>query len=165
MAFVIKPNKLKLYEINILLVEDNDENNIYINKYNNGNKEEKKLKINFESIYETEVNLVDNYWKFYLEEINDMYLISFFDKNEIYLINIFSNDKEIIYKYQKDQNIDKNKKKVGPKCKYLGKNKICLLINNESLQLLDSTFKKLYSGDITFGQIKQEHFYSIGILE
>lgn len=184
LALVIKPNKLKIYEINNVLEEDNDENNIYINKFNNGNKEEKKLKINFENIYETEVNLGDDYWKFYLEEMNDMYLIGFFDKNEIYLINIFSNDKEIIYKYQEDPNIDKNKKKVGiAKCKYLGKNKICLLINNESLQLLDidkkiivttfinpsygqiSTFKKLHSGDIAFGQIKQEHFYSIGILE
>ena len=182
LALVIKPNKLKIYEINTVIEEDMDENNI--NKYNNDSCEEKKLKINFESIYETDVNLGDDYWKFYLEEMNDLYLIGFFDKNEINLINIFTNEKEIIYKYKDNQNVDKNKKKIGiAKCKYLGKNKICLLINNESLQLLDidkkiiattfinpsygqiSTFKKLHNGDIAFGQIKQEHFYSIGILE
>ena len=121
----------------------------------------------------------------YLEEINDMYLIGFFDKNEVYLIDIFSDDKEILYKYNEDKvNVDKNKRKIGiTKIKYLGKNKICLLINNESLNLFDidkkiivttftnqsygqiSTFKKLHNGDIAFGQIKQEYFYSIGILE
>ena len=182
LALVIKPDKLKIYEINTVIEEDIDENNI--NKYNKDNYQEQKLKINFECIYETDVNLGDDYWKFYLEEMNDLYLIGFFDKNEINLINIFTNEKEIIYKYKDNQTVDKNKKKIGiAKCKYLGKNKICLLINNESLQLLDidkkiisttfinpfygqiSTFKKLHNGDIAFGQIKQEHFYSIGILE
>ena len=186
LALVIKPNKLIIYQINTILdEEEKNENDIY--KYNNKNddEEKKKMKINFERIYETEINLGDDYWKFYLEEINDMYLIGFFDKNEVYLIDIFSDDKEILYKYNEDKvNVDKNKRKIGiTKIKYLGKNKICLLINNESLNLFDidkkiivttftnqsygqiSTFKKLHNGDIAFGQIKQEYFYSIGILE
>ena len=184
LALVIKPNKLKIYEIKIITDEENDgnENSGYQN--NDNNECEEKKEINFDNIFETNINMGDDYWKFYLEEINDMYLICFFDKNEIYLIDIFSNDKELLYKYKENQTLDKNKKKFGiTKIKYLGKNKICLLINNESLNLLDidkkiivttfinplygqiSTFKKLHNGDIAFSQIKQEHFYSIGILE
>ena len=178
-GIVITTNKLKIYNIITIIDEENNENN------NNDIEEEKKHKIHIECIYENEVNLGNDDWKFYLEEINDMYLIGFFDKNEIYLINIFTNENEILYKYEENKkNIDKNKKKVGiAKVKYLGKNKICLLINNESLNLLDidkkkivttfinpfygqiSTFKKMHNGDIAFSQIKQEHFYSIGILE
>ena len=184
LALVIKPNILKIFVINTVIDEENNENDIYKNKNNDDNLEEKKRKINFECIYETEINMGNDYWKFYLEEMNDMYIISFFDKNEIYLIDIFSNEKEILYQYKEKGNNDKNKKKVGiAKAQYLGKNKVCLLINNESLNLLDidkklivttfinpsygqiSTFKKLHNGDIAFGQIKQEHFYSIGILE
>ena len=182
LALVIQPDKLKIYQINTIVDEEKDENDIF--KYRNNVEQEKKMKINFQIIYETEIILGSDNWKYYIEEINDMYLICFFDKNEVHLINIFSNDKEIIYKYKEDINIDKNKKKIGiTKIKYLGKNKICLLINNESLNLLDidkkdivttfintsygqmSTFKKLHNGDIAFGQIKQENFYSIGILE
>ena len=179
LGIVITTNKLKIYNIITIIDEENNENN------NNDIEEEKKHKIHIECIYENEVNLGNDDWKFYLEEINDMYLIGFFDKNEIYLINIFTNENEILYKYEENKkNIDKNKKKVGiAKVKYLGKNKICLLINNESLNLLDidkkkivttfinpfygqiSTFKKMHNGDIAFSQIKQEHFYSIGILE
>ena len=85
----------------------------------------------------------------------------------------------LLYKYDK---ININKKGIT-KIKYISRDKICLLINNESLNLLDinkkvivttfinptygqiSTFKKLHNDDIAFGQIKQENFYSIGILE
>ena len=186
LGIVISTNKLKIYNINTVIDEENNGNDNY--KNNMSNDIEKEMKIDFECIYESEVNIGDDYWKFYLEEMNDMYLIGFFDKNEIYLINIFTNEKEILYKYDENEknikNKNKNKKKVGiSKVKYLGKNKICLLINNESLNLLDidkrnivttfinpfygkiSTFKKLHNNDIAFGQIKQEHFYSIGILE
>ena len=186
LGIVISTNKLKIYNINTVIDEENNENDNY--KNNMSNDIEKEMKIDFECIYESEVNIGDDYWKFYLEEMNDMYLIGFFDKNEIYLINIFTNEKEILYKYDENEknikNKNKNKKKIGiSKVKYLGKNKICLLINNESLNLLDidkrnivttfinpfygqiSTFKKLHNNDIAFGQIKQEHFYSIGILE
>ena len=121
----------------------------------------------------------EDYWKFYIEELSDLYILCFFDKNEIYLLDIFSDKKDILFKYDK---ID-NKKKGITKIKYIGKNKICILLNNESLNLFDidkkiivtnfinptygqiSTFKKLHNEDIAFGQIKQEHFYSIGILE
>ena len=114
-----------------------------------------------------------------MEELSDLYLISFFDKNEIYLIDIFSDKKELLYKYDK---ININKKGIT-KIKYISKDIICLLLNNESLNLFDinkkvivstfinstygqiSTFKKLHNDDIAFGQIKQENFYSIGILE
>jgi hypothetical protein len=185
LALVINPNKLKIYQISLVVDEEKDENDIfkYKSRYSDEN-EEKKKKINFELIYETEFELGNDYWKYYLEEINDMYLIVFLDKNEVFLIDIFSNNKEIIYKYNEDGCVEKNKKKIGiTKVKYLGNNKICLLINNESLNLLDfdkkaivtsfinpsygqiSTFKKLHNGDIAFGQIKQEFFYSIGILE
>ena len=184
LAIVAKPSKLKIYEIKTIIVEENNENENYKYQNNDNNNSEEKMDINFENIFETNVNMGDDYWKFYLEEIYDMYLITFFDKNEIYLIDIFSKDKELLYKYKENQIIDKNKKKIGiTKIKYLGKNKICLLINNESLNLLDidkkiipttfvnpsygqiSTFKKMHNGDIAFSQIKQEHFYSIGILE
>jgi hypothetical protein len=185
LALVINPNKLKIYQISLVVDEEKDENDIfkYKSRYSDEN-EEKKKKINFELIYETEFEIGNDYWKYYLEEINDMYLIVFLDKNEVFLIDIFSNSKEIIYKYNEDGSVDKNKKKIGiTKVKYLGSNKICLLINNESLNLLDfdkkaivstfinpsygqiSTFKKLHNGDIALGQIKQEFFYSIGILE
>ena len=185
LALIIKPNKLKIYEINTIVEQENNENENNIDKYrNNDDSKEKKMIINFECIYETDVNMGDDFWKFYLEEMNDMYLIGFFDKNEVYLINIFTDEKEILFKYKENENTNKHKKKIGiAKIKYLGKNKVCLLINNESLNLLDidkkmivtsfintsygqiSTFKKLHSGDIVFSQIKQEHFYSIGILE
>ena len=184
LALVIKPNILKIFIINTIIDENNNENDIYKSSNTIENNEEKKFAINFECIYETEINMGDDYWKFYLEEMKDMYIISFFDKNEIYLIDIFSNEKQILYTYKEKGNVDKNKKKTGiTKAKYLGKNKVSLLINNESLNLLDidkqlivttfinpsygqiSTFKVLHNGDIAFGQIKQENFYSIGILE
>ena len=160
----IKPNKLKIYNIFTTIEEDEDK---------------KEIKIDFICSYETNISLGEDYWKFYIEELSDLYILCFFDKNEIYLLDIFSDKKDILFKYDK---ID-NKKKGITKIKYIGKNKICILLNNESLNLFDidkkiivtnfinptygqiSTFKKLHNEDIAFGQIKQEHFYSIGILE
>ena len=187
LAVVMKPNKLKIYNINTIIDEEKDEDDIYKCHENKNDEEEIKMKIDYEKIYETEFELGDDYWKFYLEEMNDMYLIFYFDKNEIYLLDIFSDDKELLYKYDEtkaNNNNNKNKRKLGiTKVKYLGKNKILILINNESLNLFDidkkiivstftnasygqiSIFKQLHNGDIAFGQIKQEYFYSIGILE
>ena len=163
----IKPNKIKIYNINNIIEEDEED------------KDKKELKLDFKCVYETSIDLGEDYWKFYMEELSDLYLISFFDKNEIYLINIFSDKKELLYKYE---NINNNKKGIT-KIKYISKDIICLLLNNESLNLFDinkkiivstfinstygqiSTFKKLHNDDIAFGQIKQENFYSIGILE
>ena len=163
----IKPNKIKIYNINNIIEEDEED------------KDKKELKLDFKCVYETCIDLGEDYWKFYMEELSDLYLISFFDKNEIYLIDIFSDKKELLYKYE---NINNNKKGIT-KIKYISKDIICLLLNNESLNLFDinkkiivstfinstygqiSTFKKLHNDDIAFGQIKQENFYSIGILE
>jgi len=172
LILVLNSNKIKIYNINTIEeINEEDLNN------KEGNK--KELKIDFNCVYETNFELGEDYWKFYIEEINDLYLICYFDKNEIFLLDIFSDKKELLYKYD----INKNKKKGKTKMKYMGKNKICLLLNNESLNLFDinkkiivttfinptygqiSTFKKLHNDDIAFGQIKQEHFYSIGILE
>ena len=162
----IKPNKIKIYNIYNIIEED---------------EEKKEINIDFNCSYETNIELGKDYWKFYIKELTDLYLICFFDKNEIYLIDIFSDKKDLLYKY--DNNNNNNKKKGIMKIKYLDKDKICLLLNNESLNLFDinkkiivtkfinstygqiSTFKKLHNDDIAFGQIKQEHFYSIGILE
>ena len=167
LALAIKTNKLKIYNINTIIEED---------EYD---KDKKEFKIDFNCVYETSFEFGDDYWKFYLEELNDLYIICFFDKNEVYLLDIFSDKKELLYKYDK---ITTNKKGIT-KIKYISRDKICLLINNESLNLLDinkkvivttfinptygqiSTFKKLHNDDIAFGQIKQENFYSIGILE
>ena len=167
LALAIKTNKLKIYNINTIIEED---------EYD---KDKKEFKIDFNCVYETNFEFGDDYWKFYLEELNDLYIICFFDKNEVYLLDIFSDKKELLYKYDK---ININKKGIT-KIKYISRDKICLLINNESLNLLDinkkvivttfinptygqiSTFKKLHNDDIAFGQIKQENFYSIGILE
>ena len=163
----IKSNKIKIYNLNNIIEEDEDD------------KYKKELKIDFKCIYETNIVFGEDYWKFYMEELNDLYLINFFDKNEIYLLDIFSDKKELLYKYDNT----KNNKKENTKIKYISKDIICLLINNEFLNLFDinkkiivstfinstygqiSIFKKLHNDDIAFGQIKQENFYSIGILE
>ena len=121
LAIVMRPNKLKIYCINTVIDEEIDEDNIYKYHENKNEEEEKKMKIDFEKIYETEIELGDDYWKFYLEEINDMYLVFYSDKNEIYLIDVFSDDKELLYKYDEDKINDnnKNKRKVGiTKIKY-----------------------------------------------
>ena len=167
LALAINSNKVKIYNINTIIEED---------EYD---KDKKELKIDFKIIYETKIDFGQDYWKFYLEELNDLYIICFFDNNEIYLIDIFSDKIELLYKYD---NLKNNKKGIT-KIKYIGNDKICILLNNESLNLLDinkkvivttfinptygqiSTFKKLHNEDIAFGQIKQENFYSIGILE
>ena len=181
LVLAIKPNKIKIYNINTIIIEE--ESNLNNDENNDGKKE---IQIDFNCIYETNIELGEDYWKFYLEEIKDLYIICFFDKNEIYLMDIFSDKKEILYKYENENKINNNlnEKKNGiTKIKYLGRDMICLLINNESINLLNidmkiivnkfinpsygqiSTFKKLHNDDIAFGQIKQENFYSIGILE
>ena len=117
----MRPNKLKIYCINTVIDEETDEDNSYKYHENKNEEEQKKMKIDFEKIYETEIELGDDYWKFYLEEINDMYLVFYSDKNEIYLIDVFSDDKELLYKYDEDKINDnnKNKRKVGiTKIKY-----------------------------------------------
>ena len=167
LVLALNSNQIKIYNINTIIEED---------EYD---KDKKELKIDFKCVYETKIDFGEDYWKFYVEELNDLYIICFFDKNEIYLLDIFSDKKELLYKYEKNKNNDKGITKL----KYLGKDKLCLLINNESLNLFDidkkiivtkfinpfygqiSTFKKLHNLDIAFGQIKQENFYSIGILE
>ena len=170
LILVFNSNKIKIY-------------NISTEEEINEEEDKKEIKIDFNCAYETNIELGEDYWKFYLEELNDLYIICYFDKNEIFLLDIFSDKKELLYKYDINININKNKKKGITKMKYMGKNLICLLLNNESLNLFDinkkiivttfinptygqiSTFKKLHNDDIAFGQIKQEHFYSIGILE
>ena len=181
LVLAIKPNKIKIYNINTIIIEEES------NLNNDENSDcKKEMQIDFNCIYETNIELGEDYWKFYLEEIKDLYIICFFDKNEIYLMDIFSDKKEILYKYENENKINNNlnEKKNGiTKIKYLGRDMICLLINNESINLLNidmkiivnkfinpsygqiSTFKKLHNDDIAFGQIKQENFYSIGILE
>ena len=164
LILAITPNKLKIYNIYNIIEED---------------EEKKEINIDFKCLYETNIELGKDYWKFYIKELTDLYIICFFDKNEIYLLDIFSDKKDLLYKYDNSN----NKKKGIAKIKYLGRDKICLLLNNESLNLFDlnkklivtnfinptygqiSTFIKLHNNDIAFGQIKQEHFYSIGILE
>ena len=55
MALVIQPDKLKIYQINTIVDEEKDENDIF--KYRNNVEQEKKMKINFQIIYETEIIL------------------------------------------------------------------------------------------------------------
>ena len=77
------------------------------------------MQIDFNCIYETNIELGEDYWKFYLEEIKDLYIICFFDKNEIYLMDIFSDKKEILYKYENENKINNN---LNEKKKWYNKN-------------------------------------------
>lgn len=171
LVLLINPNIFKIFQIN----------SIKTNKENESDEIEIKVEINFECMYKDEIKLEGDYWNYYIEECKDLHLIGFFDQNQIYLINVFTGDKNVIYEYVENE---KNCKKNGiNKVIYLGKNKIGLIKNNETLDILNidnglietsfinksygkiSTFEFLHNGDIAIAQIKQEFFYSISILE
>ena len=167
---ICRPDIIKLYEI----VDNN----------NNDEEEDDKFNYICNCIKKINFKLGQNYWNYFIYELYNQNIILFLDNNEIILYNLNTNNNEIIYKINgNDDNNNNREQHIINKVLFLGKNYIGFTLYNKTFNIFNidtknitltyennmygniSTFNVLNNGDIAISQVKKEFFYTVVILK